>query len=256
MVKLPASSWRFPTKEAQDRMTGSAVDYQLRVSARARNVRLCVTVRKGLEVVVPRGYDTRNVPRVLEHAKRWIQAALRRVESQRRALAVTPPWELPLQVALRADGTVWQVEGRKTGARRVSVREQAGRLLASGPIEDEASCRDALTRWLMNQSRNSLIPRLRDISLRTGLKYERALVRRQTTRWASCSARRTISLNAKLLFLPPDLVDYVLVHELCHLEELNHSRRFWALVHRHHPDFRKHNGQLRELWRSIPRWAS
>jgi hypothetical protein len=244
-------------KEAQDRMTGSVGDYQLRVSVRARNVRLCVTVQKGLEVVVPRGYDIRNVPHILERSKRWIQAALGRVESQRQARAAMPPWQLPLQVALQADGTVWQVEGKKTGARRVSVREPAaGRIRVSGPIEDEASCRNALTRWLMRQTRYSLIPRLQEISMRTGLKYQRALVRRQTTRWASCSARRTISLNAKLLFLPPELVDYVLVHELCHLDEMNHSKRFWALVRRHHPDFRRHNGQLRELWRSIPRWAS
>jgi len=238
-------------------MTGSPVDYHLRVSARARNVRLCVTVQKGLEVVVPRGYDARNVPRILERSERWIRSALQRVESQRNALAAIPPWQLPLEVALRADGAVWQVQARKTAARRVSVREQAaGCLLVSGPIEDEARCRDALTRWLMHQTRTRLIPRLQDISLRIGLRYRRASVRRQTTRWASCSARRTISLNAKLLFLPPELVDYVLVHELCHLDELNHSKRFWALVHRHHPDFRKHNGQLREFWRSIPRWAS
>ena len=238
-------------------MTASAVDYQLRVSARARNVRLCVTIQKGLEVVVPRGYDTRKVAHILERSERWIRSALQRVESQRQALAATPPWQLPLQVALPADGTVWQLEARKTGARRVSVRQEAaGCLLVSGPIEDEASCRDALTRWLMRQTRNRLIPRLQDISLRTGLKYRRALVRRQTTRWASCSVRRTISLNAKLLFLPPELVDYVLVHELCHLDEMNHSKRFWELVRRHHPEFRKHDGQLREFWRSIPRWAS
>jgi predicted metal-dependent hydrolase len=244
-------------KEAQDRMTGSVVDYQLRVSARARSVRLCVTIQKGLEVVVPRGYNTRKVPHILERSKRWIRAAIQRIESQRKALAAIPPWQLPLQLDLQADGTVWQVEGRKTGARQVSVREQAaGRILVSGPIEDEAACQDALTRWLMHQTRNSLIPRLQNMSLRTGLKYQRALVRRQTTRWASCSARRTISLNAKLLFLPPDLVDYVLVHELCHLDEMNHSKRFWALVHRHYPDFRKRESQLRDLWGSIPRWAS
>jgi predicted metal-dependent hydrolase len=244
-------------KEAQGRMTGSAVDYQLRVSSRARNVRLCVTVEKGLVVVIPRGFDRQNVPRILDRSERWIRNAMGRVESQRRALEAIPPWQLPSQLALPADGSVWQVEGRKTSARRVSVREQAaGQLLVSGPIEDEACCRDALTRWLVRQTRNSLLPRLQDISLRTGLKYQRASVRRQTSRWASCSAHRTISLNAKLLLLPPELVDYVLVHELCHLDHMNHSKRFWALVHRHHPDFRKHDGQLREFWRSIPRWAS
>ena len=244
-------------EEAQDRMLGSAVDYQLRVSSRARNVRLCVTIERGLVVVIPRGYNPGNVPRILERSARWIRAALGRVESQRQALAAIPPWQLPSQLALPADGSVWQVEGRKTGARRVSVRElPAGRLRVSGPIEDETCCRDALSRWLVRQTRNRLIPRLQDISLRLGLKFQRASVRRQTSRWASCSARRTISLNAKLLLLPPELVDYVLVHELCHLNEMNHSKRFWALVHRHHPDFRKHDGQLREYWRSIPRWAS
>ncbi len=245
-------------KKAHNPMTDSPVDYHLRVSARARNVRLCVTVQKGLEVVVPRGFDIRGVPSILDRAKRWIRNALDRVESQRQALAATPPWQVPLQVELPAAGAVWQVEARPlAGARRVSVREAAaGRLLVSGSIEDEACCRDALTRWLMHQTRRRLIPRLQDISRRTGLKYQRALVRRQTTRWASCSVRRTISLNAKLLFLPPELVDYVLVHELCHLDEMNHSKRFWALVRLHHPEFRKHDGQLRDFWRSIPRWAS
>lgn len=238
-------------------MTGPAVDYALRISSRARNVRLCVTIQKGLEVVVPRGFDTRKIAQILERSKRWIRAALERVESQRRALAATPPWQLPAQVALPAAGAVWQVEGMKTGARSVSVREQpAGRLLVSGAIEDEASCRDALTRWLMRQARNRLIPRLDEISRRTGLKHRRVLVRRQTTRWASCSVRGTISLNVKLLLLPPELVDYVLVHELCHLNHMNHSKRFWDLVRRHHPDCRTHDRHLREFWRSLPRWAS
>ena len=238
-------------------MTASTFDYHLRVSARARRVRLCVTVEKGLVVVVPRGFDLREIPHILDRARRWIRNALERVESQRKALAAIPPWQLPSQVELPAAGAVWQVEGRRTDARRVSVREAAaGRLLVSGPIEDEAACRDALTRWLVHQARRRLIPRLEDVSLRTGLKYHRAMVRRQTTRWASCSVRRTISLNAKLLFLPPELVDYILVHELCHLDEMNHSKRFWALVRRHHPEFRSHDCRLREFWRNIPRWAS
>jgi predicted metal-dependent hydrolase len=238
-------------------MTGPAVDYALRVSSRARNVRLCVTIQKGLEVVVPRGFDTRKIAQILERSKRWIRAALERVESQRKALAATPPWQLPALVALPAAGAVWQVEGIKTGTRSVSVREQpAGRLLVSGAIEDEAGCRNALTRWLMHQARNRLIPRLDEISQRTGLKHRRVLIRRQTTRWASCSVRGTISLNAKLLCLPPELVDYVLVHELCHLNHMNHSKRFWDLVRRHHPDCRTHDRQLREFWRSLPRWAS
>jgi hypothetical protein len=239
-------------------MTGPVIEYELRVSSRARNVRLCVTIQKGLVVVVPRGFDTRKIAQILERSKRWIRAALERVELQRKALAAIPAWQLPAQVALPAAGEVWQVEGRSlAGPRRVSVREQpAGRLVVSGAIEDEACCRNALTRWLVHQARTRLIPRLDEISRRTDLRHRRVVIRRQTSRWASCSVRGTISLNAKLLFLPPELVDYVLVHELCHLNHMNHSKRFWALVNRHHPDCRRHDRQLREFWRSLPRWAS
>jgi hypothetical protein len=57
------------------------------------------------------------------------------------------------------------------------------------------------------------------------------------------------------LFLDPALVRYVMVHELCHLTEMNHSPRFWSLVQRHHADFRAHDRELRKGWKSVPRWA-
>ncbi|MEW6490430.1 MAG: YgjP-like metallopeptidase domain-containing protein [Thermodesulfobacteriota bacterium] len=118
-----------------------------------------------------------------------------------------------------------------------------------------ANLRAGLGRWLLRQAHEHLVPRLRAISERHGLPYRRAFVKRQRTRWASCSRHRTISVNAKLLFLPARLVDYALTHELCHVAEMYHSRRFWGRVAQLCPEYRELDGELREMWKAIPRWA-
>ena len=75
-------------------------------------------------------------------------------------------------------------------------------------------------------------------------------------RWASCSASGTISLNRSLLFLPAALVDYVLLHELCHLRELNHSPRFWKLLEAAMPGSSALRVEMRGAWRFVPSWLA
>jgi predicted metal-dependent hydrolase len=99
-----------------------------------------------------------------------------------------------------------------------------------------------------------LIPWLKRVSNETGLSYSSVAIRQQKTRWGSCSSRRLISLNARLLFLPADLVTYVLVHELCHTKHLNHSSRFWRLLESYLPDYRQLDRQLRMGDRYMPGW--
>jgi predicted metal-dependent hydrolase len=81
---------------------------------------------------------------------------------------------------------------------------------------------------------------------RIGVKPARIQIRDQRSRWGSCSTRGTLSFNWRLVLAPLDVLDYVVVHELCHLREPNHSRRFWRLVERHRPDWRQHRDWLHE----------
>ena len=81
---------------------------------------------------------------------------------------------------------------------------------------------------------------------RIGVTYERIRIGAQRTLWGSCSARGTLSFNWRLLLTPLEVVDYVVVHELCHLRVPNHSARFWALVEQHRPSWRDHRSWLRE----------
>ena len=80
---------------------------------------------------------------------------------------------------------------------------------------------------------------------RYGFTVNSISVRNQKTRWGSCSRKRNLNLNYKIALLPPSLADYIIVHEICHLKEMNHSPKFWALVERTMPDYRNMRKQLR-----------
>lgn len=80
----------------------------------------------------------------------------------------------------------------------------------------------------------------------TGGNYTSITVRDQKTRWGSCSSRGTLSFNYRLIFAPTPVLDYVVVHELCHLTHMNHSKAFWNMVERIMPDYQIYKNWLRE----------
>src|SRR5579884_772672 len=193
-------------------MLSPELEYRVRVSPRSRSVRLRVTARNGLEVIVPRGYDITTLPSLLRRKTSWIQIAMERAEAQRKFFEPEPIWHVPQEINLPALGKSWHVTAVETESAAVTVRELGdGTLLVRGAVRYEAACRTALSRWLMRLTRRHLYDRLQALSLKTGLRHERIFVQRARTRWGSCSRRRTISLNAKLLFLPPEFVDYVMI---------------------------------------------
>jgi len=77
------------------------------------------------------------------------------------------------------------------------------------------------------------------------LKFNSFAIRNQKTRWGSCSGKRNLNFNYKIVFLPEELADYIIVHELCHLIEMNHSKRFWALIAQIIPDYKKRQKNIR-----------
>ncbi len=235
---------------------GAGIDYRIRTSTRARNVRLQLSAREGLTVVVPRNYDHRRIPAIVETKRTWIEAHLRRFADISGAVDRAPVVALPETLELPALGESWRIEYCLTNTRVVGVIiEQPGRITIYGTVSDHDACREALKRWLHLRTREELVPWLARLAEQSGFKFNEALIRGQKTRWASCSSKGTISLSFKLLFLERDSVRCVLLHELCHTVLMNHSPRFWALLGGLEPGCRAIHKRMRDGWKRVPAWV-
>jgi predicted metal-dependent hydrolase len=229
--------------------------YILRISAKARHVRFQVSVEKGLEVVVPKRFRVSRVPSLVEKNSQWIERAFRKAEVLHGTIGPAQDWQRPEEISSLAFDLTWRVVNCRDETKKVMVVESSeGTLVLEGAIDDAGACQAALKSWLTDKAKQYLIPQLKQVSDQTGLSYSSVSIRQQKTRWGSCSSRRAISLNARLLFLPPEVVTYVLVHELCHTKHLNHSPMFWRLVASYLPEYRQFDRQLRGADRWMPKW--
>ena len=229
-------------------------EFRVRVSDRARRVRLTVTPRDGLVVVVPRRWRGDPAALVAEKAA-WARAALA-IYAERHALfSAGPEALLPDAVALAALGETWPVEYRATSSASVRASVDGSMLVVSGDVGDAEKCLGALRRWLDRTARERLLPLLAETAADAGLAYESARVRSQKTRWGSCSVHRTISLNRNLVFLPEHLVRSLMLHELAHTLVMDHSERFWTTLASYDPQARAHRVQMRDAHDFVPAWA-
>lgn len=125
------------------------------------------------------------------------------------------------------------------------IFREEDRLWVSGPDHSPQTLIKRLEQWYRSQAQQHLALCLEDWSNQLGLRFERMMIRDQKSRWGSCSAKKTISLNWRLMFMPTRVVDYVMIHELCHLRHMNHSAEFWAMVGGIIPEYAKHRHCLR-----------
>jgi hypothetical protein len=213
-------------------MSEPAFDYRVRRSDRARRVRVRVDEAHGVEVVLPRRAPEREAAAAIRELAPWIErrmAELRRTRALVAARGATVPY---LGAVLRLQPQ----EGR------TRVHRAGGVLLVPGGGEDH---RPALERWYRRRAHAEIAPRLDAATAATGRAYNGLTIRGQRTRWASCSTSGAMSFNWRLLLAPEPVLDYVVWHEVCHLEVHDHSPRFWALLAERCPDYRDHAGWLR-----------
>jgi predicted metal-dependent hydrolase len=211
-------------------MTGTPFEFRVRRSPRARRVRVSVDGSGEVEVVLPKRAPERAAAQAVRELTPWIERR-RRTLARAAAELARPEGTVPF---LGQDLALVPQPGRER------VHRRGDELLV--PKRDAAA---ALERWYRRQARAEIAPRLDAATARAGTSYTGLTIRGQKTRWASCSTTGHMSFNWRLLLAPEAVLDYVVEHEVCHLERMDHSPRFWALLESRAPDWREHARWLR-----------
>ena len=209
------------------------IRYQIRRSPRARRVRVTVDPARGIEVILPRRASEREAAAAISELRPWIERRMTEFAAARASVAARGNSVPYLGAMLR---TVPQPG-------RMRVHRRGSDLLVPAEGADRVA---ALERWYRRAAHSEIEPRLDRACDAAGTTYSKLTIRGQRTRWASCSRSGAMSFNWRLLLAPEPVLDYVVWHEVCHLEVMDHSPRFWSLLARRCPDYREHAGWLRK----------
>ena len=223
-------------------LDGQAVSYTLKRSTRARCARLEIRQATGLTIVIPKSYNITDISDLIQKKKRWILNNLTRYgQSQKPAIGK----DLKSGDSIPYLGRELKLVAQQNQDSEDSAVLERNKLIIS--LGNKNNGLDlVLEQWYRMQAAQLIREKADKLSAEFGLTYNRLTVRGQKSRWGSCSRKGNLSFNWKLMMTPEPVIDYVIIHELLHLKEMNHTKKFWRLVTEHCPHWRERRKWLKE----------
>ncbi len=228
---------RLPERSTLALIKGKPVRYRVRRSRRTRRMGIQVCKRDGLVIILPERMGLKVIPELLEYWADWIDTKADEYDVRQGP-----------RVRQFATGSVISILGKPrhlaitnlpNGRKRPVIELTDDSLTLALAPADVFEVRPVMEKYLRGLARQDLTERTAIWSDRIGLFPRKVIVGERTSRWGSCSARGTLSFCYRLIMAPPEAVDAVVAHEICHLAHLNHSRRFYSLLDRVCPDHRE-----------------
>ena len=213
---------------------GRKLPYRIITSKRARRLRLSVTSQE-VTVTLPVGVKPGDAEKFLQQNAQWLLHQLERAAKTRPAGNVLPPDVIYFRgIATRIE--IIDEAGRLS---RMRIDEERGRLVLRVPPGTRGTPRSIIEPWLKQQARQEIEQMVKASAARMKVSPKKVTIRDQRTRWGSCSNKGTLSFNWRLIMAPPIVMEYVVIHELAHLRQPNHSTAFWDLVAAYAPAYKK-----------------
>lgn len=222
--------------------------YTVRYSKRAKYVRLAISTKKGLEVILPFNSSADCIPALLKEKQQWINKHL----NNKVAPVIKP--NLPETIVLQAIDLTLNVDYISSPINSITIEIIDGTLRLTGDVKNQSFVQHALIVAIKNLAKAHFNEKAEALASKHHFKYSAIKVRGQKTRWGSCSSRGNINLNYKLLFMPASYLHYVILHEFTHTIEMNHSAQFWSLLEKVLPNSKHHDQLMKTADKYIPAW--
>ena len=207
----------------------------IRTSRRSKSISL--KIRNGeLEISCPYNTSETFLKNLIERKKEWINKNIDRSRKNHKKIDQISNGFITFK------GLVLQLIYKKSNFERITVEDNELKIFYS----EKSKSRQLITEWLKLQANNFLRARLSFLSKRISIEFNSLTIKSYTARWGSCNIKGDIFLNWKLIMLPESVIDYVLIHELAHINVPNHSSKFWELVKKKDPYYYKHKRWLKD----------
>ncbi len=220
------------------------VQYRVRRSRTAHRMRIRVSPA-GVEVVTPAGAEQDRAGQFVRQNSRWVISQLDFIK-RASDLRVKPASSGPESILLRGKITRVEIVQDESSRRYALVALVDNRIVIRVPVQHAIDAKAALEAWLRRKAKADITKRLQVRAKEMRQQPGRVYIMGQRTKWGGCSRRRNLSFNWRLVMAPPEVLDYIVVHELAHLAEPYHSTNFWLIVRSYCPDYDRHRRWLRD----------
>jgi len=218
---------------------GQLLNIEIKRSTRSKGIQLKANIY-GIHVVAPVNYDFKKITSFINSRSDWISKVYRYYATFVEKFGQKNDSG---DSFLTFMGSVYRLQIVNDRISYIIVSDNLKVIIFH--VTDRRKYKRDIMAWYKRQTSRLVFERLALFSSKLDLKYNRVLIKSQKSRWGSCSKNKNLNFNLLLAALPLEVIDYVVIHELMHLVELNHSKRFWDLVKMQDPNYKYHRKVLR-----------